>query len=1207
MSPTLVTQQQVKAWADIELAKSVLPSLVRRLILNSADTTVSDIHFPAFEEGVLGGYDGELTAASKHYYIPDGVSVFELSIRSDVTTKANDDYEKRKTNPGSKIPTNTTYVALTPRRWATKADWLKTKKAEKFWKDVRAYDITDLFTWIEQDPLTHLWLTEQISGQLIKATSASAYWKSWKIKTKPELDSKLILAGRRDEVARLFEHLKSSTTSIPIKTSTVYEGVLFAIASIVEQNDPSIPVESVVVVNDDSGMSQLIASKKPLIIICSFPSFRLEEAIENGHKVISVLQPSHAGDATTLVVPTLNSEEVRALLVDGGMDLNEAYKLGNLASRSFFAYLRSVAINPVSLKPTWLGPENISVLTAASLLGSWNDKSEADRKVVEKISGKTYEEYEAILTGFELLGDTPAIHRGDVWSVVDKEDLISLVRSGYTKTQLGHYFDATIEMLGTKDPKYDLPISDWYMARVLDKRPIYSENLSNNTPTTLAILASKYGTEKPNGLTYSIQDNVSNVARSVLATANDDKSGKLWLTLNSILSPIAEAAPEVFIELLEKDLQTDNPVVKALFVTDSSFFSSSPYTSLVYALEHLSWNEQYHSRVILILGKLNRFYEKNNVSPSPMSALNEIFSIIHKRPTLSDDEKLESLELLIREYPEVAKSLMFALIPEYHNSSMGLSEPLFRRWSNVKGQRMPLTYPELYKMEDEIIQRLLPLIKNDEDRIELIGKITDLPVETFNRVLQFFDESEKTLTDFDTRQKIWSKMIEVIAHHREFPDAKWSYPKESLDELEKITEKFVPPNDISRDAYLFDHRPRVPNPTGRGWEEDSKLVETMQRESAKEIYNEQGSKGIEDLAKISPVPGYIGKALSDNEVGDNINDDIVGFFNRQDRGVIDIAHSYVYNRSLKLGTKKVLDYISAHKKDWPDEKLVAAFIALQIDKPLLDYLEKESEQVQKLYWTNRSPYGLGTIENVDYIANQFLKHDLVFRAIDFIGIYSGREENDLHKDTILSALNKGADASFDPKQIDTQMFSYNTGEMFKMLDVFGVDNETLVKLEMMWYSVIKRDRPTLAIHKKIAQDPDFFIELLELAYKEHSAKRKKLTKPQENQAYAAHELLESWNIIPGKQDDGDIDFPAFKSWVEIVRTKALVDDRAEIADQLIGGIIVKGISRDADWPPDPISELLDDIKSEQIETGILVTTYNTGGMIDLSESQKPYN
>ena len=56
----------------------------------------------------------------------------------------NEDYNKRKDNPGSVDPKLCTYIAVITRTWRDKENWCLEKRKDEFWKDVRSINVDDL-------------------------------------------------------------------------------------------------------------------------------------------------------------------------------------------------------------------------------------------------------------------------------------------------------------------------------------------------------------------------------------------------------------------------------------------------------------------------------------------------------------------------------------------------------------------------------------------------------------------------------------------------------------------------------------------------------------------------------------------------------------------------------------------------------------------------------------------------------------------------------------------------------------------------------------------------------------------------------------------------------------------------------------------------------------------------------------------------------
>lgn len=76
---------------------TVLPLLIRRLIAETA-SGLESLDMPGGSGTAVGGYDGIVTASRPSAFVPEGTSVWELSV-SGGNSKAEDDYEKRIKGP----------------------------------------------------------------------------------------------------------------------------------------------------------------------------------------------------------------------------------------------------------------------------------------------------------------------------------------------------------------------------------------------------------------------------------------------------------------------------------------------------------------------------------------------------------------------------------------------------------------------------------------------------------------------------------------------------------------------------------------------------------------------------------------------------------------------------------------------------------------------------------------------------------------------------------------------------------------------------------------------------------------------------------------------------------------------------------------------------------------------------------------------------
>src|SRR5450759_3442937 len=191
-------------WADTVEAGPELPRLVRKLLVETSGDLVR-LGFPAGQNLLRGGWDGTVTATSGSAIVPQGESLWELSTSNRPWRKAQEDYDKRTSAQAVSNPHECTYVSLTLQRWDRKDEWARERQQEGIWREVRVYDVHDLETWLEQAPVTHAWISEQLGFEPYGICAAESWWDGWSRATSPPFQESLVLAGRSQDVEALQE------------------------------------------------------------------------------------------------------------------------------------------------------------------------------------------------------------------------------------------------------------------------------------------------------------------------------------------------------------------------------------------------------------------------------------------------------------------------------------------------------------------------------------------------------------------------------------------------------------------------------------------------------------------------------------------------------------------------------------------------------------------------------------------------------------------------------------------------------------------------------------------------------------------------------------------------------------------------------------------------------------------------------------------
>jgi hypothetical protein len=82
-------------------------------------------------------------------------------------------------------------VFVTPRDWVGKAAWAASKRAGHKWKDVKAFDASDLEQWLERSVPVQAWMAEQLGIASPGILSLDECWEQWAKVTDPELSKEL--------------------------------------------------------------------------------------------------------------------------------------------------------------------------------------------------------------------------------------------------------------------------------------------------------------------------------------------------------------------------------------------------------------------------------------------------------------------------------------------------------------------------------------------------------------------------------------------------------------------------------------------------------------------------------------------------------------------------------------------------------------------------------------------------------------------------------------------------------------------------------------------------------------------------------------------------------------------------------------------------------------------------------------------------------
>jgi hypothetical protein len=1194
--PFGIERAHLRSWADRFSAASEFPRLIRRLILETG-TEVVGLAFPA-EEGVAAGdWDGSVRSGAATAHIAAGLSVWELSVRKDVGTKAEEDYEKRTTTPDGTPTTEATYVAAVLRPWTKRAKWAREKSEEGRWAEVRAYGIDDVATWLEGAPVTSAWFADLLGLGPFGMRSVDTWWRRWAGSTSPPMPDGLLLAGRDPLVASLKESLvgPARVTTIAAPSIEEVEAFLAAFAIGLPEEESRV-FARMAFVDQVSTWRALEGSDRPLILVPTTEEVRKEIGGGSRHHV---LVPVIAGASADLDLPAIDPQAARdALKETGVVDDDRAEGLGYLARRSLLGLRRSLAVNPALHSPAWAKPPADRTTRGALLAGRWNGAVPGDQEVIEELAALGGEDLREALDALAVTEDPLVGVLDRSWALTGPFDAWLQLRGQLRDEDLKRLEQAVRTVLLEVDPALSMAPENRWKAGLEGKTSAYGPTLRLGLAESILLLAIN-GAEVAGGRGA---DCASYLVHVLGEEANKDTGGSLWASLGPLLPRLAEAAPRTFLESLREAMAGDSPVIAALFADPDGqsalFTAGSPHTYLLWALETLAWSDEHFGATVDALARLAEIDPGGNLSNRPAESLARIFCPWHPENAADNSRRLTVIDALRDRHPAVAWPLMLSMLPESMAHHFPTAKPTYRDWVPPREQ---VPYAEYFELAEAIAERLAEDAGASADRwAKLITEGRDLPPRG-RAMIRAGISARIEEFDADARGELWEAVRAFIANHREYADADWALGEDELKDYDDLLARLSPTEASERLRYLFDeHHPGLTSEELEDLAAFESELEKRRAAALGEIEAEGGPEAVLELARGSQFPGTVGWAAAAG-TRDRHDATMLGLLGSDDPADRTIAGSYFSKRLLDDGW----DVLGEEELD----PAVAARLLLA-GRDLQEawkIAEARGGEVEDAYWSEFSPYGLGAdFPHLGFAARKLFGVGRAAACLRLIGLYLRK---DAVEDGLVPLIADALDAllaSWVQDEGTAQLEglgTYDFAQLFKFLEEHrdAIGNQRLGQLEWGYLGALGHEPFAPTLYRALADDPAFFLEVVSALYKPASADRAEPNEAERKIADNGYRLLSSWHQLPGATEDEGVDEKALLEWCEKSRELLAAADRKEIGELQIGAVLAYApADPDGSWPIAAVRNVLEKLDSRAVERGMRTAKYNSRGVVSKS-------
>lgn len=1218
-SPTaLCDATDLSAWADRREAQGILPLLIRRLI-RATGVGVTKLHVRTDEGIQLSGWDGIAHADEGSLHVPAGVSGWEMSAASSPKRQADENWKKRTEHPAPLAPEDSTFVFVTPRRWPEKEEkWVDRTNRDGPWRDVRVYDADDLVAWLEEAPTVHSWLSIKMGKIPPDTRDLRSYWETWSRATSPCVTARFLLSGRQEAVAELHQRLSDvGDQTFAVRTESRDEAIAWLYCGICELGPDQ--AESILsrclVVDSAEALRRLIAARPPLILAPTFDAEALVSAAARAGHAVVVPQgeaDGGAGDDAIHLKPLDRHSAVEAL-EEMGIDHKRAYRMAGLARRSLAAFRRSIAASPGFLRPEWAKPAVARGVVPALLAGSWKDfigtdRDSPDRDILSRLARRPYEEVADTLLP-RSRGSDPLIRRkDDTWYLVSPQDAWGLLRSYIRQDDLVRFEGAALTVLGSVHPEFELPQEERWMAGVLGYSPKYSGLLRGGIAKTLAIMGAR-GEEVPTAMS-SARHSSERIVRNLLEKANED--WRLWASLSGVLPLLAEAAPDCFLDAVEAGLnQSEGDHLANLFQTAGDpIFRSAYHTGLLHALEVLAWSPDHLGRVVPVLARLDRIDPiselrsddalHGTVMPRPLSVIGEVFRSWLPQTSATLDDRLSALDRLRLTHGDVAWHVMRSMLPEMHSVGRPATRPAVRGWA-VDPDKAPDRDEQMRTLSEVVLRMLKDAGSNGRRWTELFKHLHMLPRREHDLVVDALDRLDLDNLGEEGRSAIWEALRSVIARHRAYSAARWAMPEKYVAKLDEIRQRFSPSDPAALYGWLFGPRPRLVDGgdvDDTSWEERKQRIEEARSEAVLTILQHSGPDGLMALARDLPDSYRLGRtaAGAPSELLDP-DEMLSRHLADPEDALANLAFGYVVGRTKRLGDEWAIAQLKRDELGFRLDQKVALLLALPTRPRTWHAAEGCGEEVSLAYW-RRIPQRYFSDEHLEAVVGNLVEAGRPFVATDLLAFETRVTNGVVSPETVAKVLDAAVSSSGNHDS-PTGDFGSSAGFLLDVLVSTDYDQARVARLEWQLMPALRHhERPPDCLHQLLAEDPEFFVDVVSLVYPGETEEPEQVSLEDERRAECGYSLLRSWKTIPGLRDRGDVNRAQLQQWLDGAFAVLARSERVTIGHQMIGQMLsASPHDPDGTWPCGPIREVIEDLASTELELGFRMGVRNGRGVV----------
>lgn len=1173
----------IRYFSDHIQGRTQLPVLIRRLIHSTCEH-LTKVEFPGNDDGERKGPDGVVENLSVNAWVPTGTSVWECGVNQNVKSKADNDIEKSiKSNFKDEEIKDISFVFVSSQRWQKKASWEKEKNSKKQWKKVIAFDASNLEEWIEQSLPAQVWFANLMGKDTRGTSTIGMILKEWTDTTDPHFPLSLFDPYVTSFKETFEDFLNDNNNDCFVIGADSKDEALAFIAYLFSQPSFAHLSSQVLYFEDKDFLRKAILSDSKIIPIISDPRLATARVHTPGRaKVIVVVSSNEVNPEPDIILEPIPREHFSDCLEKLGFSQQEINHLSVRSGRSLTSLRRSLDTSHI-LKPSWLTDEVTRKLIPFALVGSWDRDNKAEVQFLSKLSNRTIEQLDNDFSELRFLEEPPVWANQNLRGSISKTEPLLFLKGRISIETVNRFYDLVSEIL-----KQNLKSNEGN-STPSEENEICSGEFKSELAWMIAFFSVNGAELFEKFYSFDGMSEAETLFKELLIPLTSERI----LKLSNQLPLFVEAAPNFFLRLFKDDLNSEQSALKELILSsiDIQFLPGFQIDRLFESIHRLAWQKRYFSDAVMMLAEMADL-EEALIEP----AVKRLKSILHPwmpQGSGSLQQRTMALKTLMDNHPRVGWEVC---VYQFNDTVVGYHQgvPTLRSDDKKAGEPIKNWY-EICSQINTAIELALSLESYSEEMLtQLVNSSRGFSDPQRDRLFSILG-NELPVLPLNEREKILLNLRHKIYYISSKKGGKTAEVKKRIEELCHLYDLALPSEPRDQRFRLFSNRFVLVSPSKTfdplaDHQRELSELENLRKEAIRVTFQEEGARGICDLAEHGPVQDIVGWLLSQEPLDEpQIKEIIQEAWSRKSRTSQFLQYFLGCLNEVRLNQALIF----AQKDLDPDDFLSFLFLSPFRTVTWKFIFKLQDDSLRKKYWNLVKPIPIDK-EDSEAAVDEFLGVHRPVAALYAIE-YVVTKIDPLLLVKILDSI--------ELEELEDRQkyhdYLYMLSEIFKRLNETSVvSKERKAMLELKFVGFLTQpfgeneNQKVPNLLSYLEDHPELFADMI-------------INFRREGFSFYG-DALNNLNYIPGLNEASlNGKFEKLVSWITIVREKCKPVGLSDIADHCLGKLLASSpLDEDGIWPCKTVRDIIENFDTSELRSGFFTGKLRARGCICV---RKGYN